>query len=66
MHNLKLDINVIFDCDEHRDALDEAFDPAKGSEGTALSGSISTVLTVLSWICVGIHRCGVLPSPVCA
>ena len=30
---LKLDINVIFDGDEHRDALDEAFDPAKGSEG---------------------------------
>ena len=33
---------------------------------TALSGSISTILTVLSWICVGIHRCGALPSPVCA
>ena len=36
------------------------------SHGTALSGSISTVLTVFSWICVGIHRCGALLSPVCA
>ena len=34
--------------------------------GTALSGSISTVLTVLSWICAGIYMCGALPSPVCA
>ena len=34
--------------------------------GTALSGSISTVLTVLSWICVGIHNRRALPSPVCA
>ena len=39
---------------------------AEHYEGTALSGSISTILTVLSWICVGIHRCGVLSSPVCA
>ena len=35
-------------------------------ERTALSGSISTVLTGLSWICVGIHSRGALPSPVCA
>ena len=35
-------------------------------QGTALSGSISTILTVLSWICVGIHRCEALPCPVCA
>ena len=34
--------------------------------GTALSGSISTVLTVLSWICVGMEMCGGLPSPVLA
>ena len=34
--------------------------------GTSLSGSISTNLTVLNWICVGTHRCGALPSPVCA
>ena len=33
---------------------------------TALSGSISTVLTGLSWICVGIHSRGALRSPVCA
>ena len=33
---------------------------------TALSGSISTVLTILSWICVGIHSRRALPSPVCA
>ena len=34
--------------------------------GTALSGSISTILTALSWICAGIYMCGALPSPVCA
>ena len=34
--------------------------------GTALSGSISTVLTGLSWICVGVHSRRVLLSPVCA
>ena len=34
--------------------------------GTALSGSISTVLTGLSWICVGIHSRRALPCPVCA
>ena len=34
--------------------------------GTALSGSISTVLTVLSWICVGTHSRRALPTPVCA
>ena len=33
---------------------------------TALSGSISTVLTGLSWICVGIHSRRALTSPVCA
>ena len=37
-----------------------------GSPGTALSGSISTVLTGLSWICVGIHSRRALPAPVCA
>ena len=33
---------------------------------TALSGSISTALTGLSWICVGIHSRRALPCPVCA
>ena len=32
----------------------------------ALSGSISTVLTVLSWIRVDIHSRRALPCPVCA
>ena len=31
--------------------------------GTALSRPIFTILTALSWICVGIHMCGALPSP---
>ena len=35
-------------------------------QGTALSGSISTGLTGLSWICVGIHSRRALPPPVCA
>ena len=34
--------------------------------GTSLSGPISTILTVLSWICAGICMCGALPSHVCA
>ena len=34
--------------------------------GTTLSGPIFTILTVLSWICVGMHMCGALPSPVLA
>ena len=34
--------------------------------GTSLSGSISTVLTALSWICVCIHSRRALPCPVCA
>ena len=34
--------------------------------GTSLSGSISTILTVLSWSFAGIYMCGALPSPVCA
>ena len=34
--------------------------------GTSLSGSISTISTVLSWVCVGIPMCGAMPSPVCA
>ena len=38
----------------------------KDLAGTALSGSISTVLTGLSWICAGICMCEALPSPVCA
>ena len=33
---------------------------------TALSGSISTVLTGLSWIYVGVYSRRALPSPVCA
>ena len=37
-----------------------------GDTGTALSGPIFTLLTVLSWIYVGIHMCKALPSPVCA
>ena len=32
-------------------------------DGTSLSGPISTILTVLSWICAGIYMCGALPSP---
>ena len=39
---------------------------AKSYTHTALSGPIFTILTVLSWICVGIHMCGALPCPVCA
>ena len=35
-------------------------------DGMAHFGSISTILTALSWICAGIHMCGALPSPVCA
>ena len=34
--------------------------------GTMTSTSFWTILTVLSWIYVGIHRCRALPSPVCA
>ena len=34
--------------------------------GTALSGSILTILTILSWIYAGIYMCGALPCPVCA
>ena len=34
--------------------------------GTSLSGSISTILIVLSWGFVSMHTCGALPSPVCA
>ena len=40
--------------------------PDPDNKGTPLSGSISTVLTGLSWICVGIHSRRVLPCPVCA
>ena len=39
---------------------------ARRQAGTSLSGSISTVLTGLSLICVGIHSRRALPSPVCA
>ena len=35
------------------------------ADGTALSGSISTILTVLSCIFAGIYMCGAQPSPVC-
>ena len=42
------------------------FMAAAGIDRTSLSGSISTILTVLSWICVGMLRCGALPSPVLA
>ena len=31
---------------------------------TSLSGSISTILTILSWICAGISMCGALLYPV--
>ena len=34
--------------------------------GSSLSGPIFTILTVWSWICVGIHRRGALPFPVFA
>ena len=46
----------------------DVYSPGAGGcpPGTSLSGPISTVLTVLSWICVGIHSRRVLPSPVCA
>ena len=43
-------------------ALGQTYDRVR----TALSGSISTILTVLDWICVGIHGRGALPSPVLA
>ena len=33
---------------------------------TSLSGSIFTILAVLSWICVGIHMYLALSSPICA
>ena len=42
------------------------WDDRTGIGGTALPGSISTVFTVLSWICVGIHSCRALSCPVCA
>ena len=32
----------------------------------SLSGSISTISTVSSWLCVSMHMCGALPCPVCA
>ena len=38
----------------------------QAAPGTSLSGSVSTILTALSWICAGICMCGALPSPVCA
>ena len=44
----------------------EALGLAHLAYGTALSGSISTILTVLSWSFAGIYMCGALPSPVCA
>ena len=37
-----------------------------GKPCTALPGSIPTVSTGLSWICVGIHSRRALPCPVCA
>ena len=44
-----------------------SWDPvASNGWGTSLSGSISTILTILSWICAGIYMCAALPSPVCA
>ena len=39
--------------------------PSRGT-CTSLSGPISTISTVLSWVCVGMPMCGALPSPVCA
>ena len=49
--------------------LQAATSRSRGSSlrrGTALSSSISTVLTGLSWIYVGVHSRRALPSPVCA
>ena len=50
----------------HTQGIPMVWEPDAEIGGTALSGSISTVLTVLSWICVGIHSRRALPSPVCA
>ena len=47
-------------------APSSASGPPNGPPGTPLSGSISTVSTGLSWICVGIHSRRALPFPVCA
>ena len=47
-------------------AFSAAVEPLASPPGTALSGPISTIWTVLSWIRVGTHMCGALPSPVCA
>ena len=44
----------------------DVVDTTKWDKGTVLSGSISTVSTVLSWICVGIHSHRALPCPVSA
>ena len=44
----------------------EAGVAAAAAEGTSLSGSISTILTILSWIYAGIYMCRALPSLVCA
>ena len=49
-------------CDPHNITLTVAHN----SLGTSLSGPISTILTVLGWICAGMYMCGALPSPVCA
>ena len=54
--------SVATEHDVHASATAEA----SQDNGTALSGSISTVFTVLSWICVGIHSRRALPCPVCA
>ena len=41
-------------------------DVSHGTGCTSLSGSISTILTLWSWICMSIHRLETLPSPVLA
>ena len=46
--------------------LPPAFASGWAGIGTSLSGSISTILTILSWISAGIYMCGALPSPGCA
>ena len=40
--------------------------PAGHHARTALSSNIFFISATLSWVCVGIHRCGALPFPVCA
>ena len=59
-------IRVAADTDQPDPVVRQATVNMLADMGTSLSGSISTILTVLSWICVGIHMCGALPAPFCA